>query len=106
MPIDQTIVMGNAESLKTLIFAAHNHKINTWNINAGELSKELESMCDFSCEMKWEYSASGFMNLMKKWTPSDTYKIYKQGTNVRIDMGLINHNHDWIKGNWSLLFKN
>ena len=38
--------------------------------------------------------------------PSDTYKIYKQGSNLRLDMSLLGlQKFNLVKGNISVLFK-
>lgn len=38
--------------------------------------------------------------------PSDTYKVYKQGSNVRIDTTLLGFDHaNWQRGNRSYIFK-
>jgi len=38
--------------------------------------------------------------------PSDTYKVYKQGSNVRIDTTLLGFDQSsWQRGNKSYLFK-
>lgn len=38
--------------------------------------------------------------------PSDTYKVYKQGSNVRIDTTLLGFDHaNWQRGNRSYVFK-
>lgn len=38
--------------------------------------------------------------------PSDTYKVYKQGSNVRIDTTLLGFDHaNWQRGNLSFVFK-
>lgn len=38
--------------------------------------------------------------------PSDTYKVYKQGSNVRIDTTLLGFDHaNWQQGNRSYVFK-
>lgn len=38
--------------------------------------------------------------------PSDTYKVYKQGSNVRIDTTLLGFDHaNWQRGSRSYVFK-
>ena len=38
--------------------------------------------------------------------PSDTYKIWKKGTNVRVDTSLVGfENMQWLRGNQSFIFQ-
>lgn len=60
-----------------------------------ELHKEaifrvLERLPDFNIDLRFECTSSILPNaLTSSFTPSDTYKIYKQGSNLRLDMKLI-----------------
>ena len=45
---------------------------------------------------------------MSRMCPSDTYKIYKQGCNVRVDTTLVGFDQNvvnWERGNMSFIFK-
>ena len=79
---------------------------------------------DFYMEMKWEFT-SWRMNLIRNsgwWAgsdlisvavplvsrlcPSDTYKVYKQGSKVRIDTTLLGFDQNsWQRGNKSYIFR-
>lgn len=53
----------------------------------------------FSCK-------SNFIPFVRNLTPSDTYKIYKKGSSIRLDMTLVGfRNLKCIRGNISVLFK-
>lgn len=44
--------------------------------------------------------------LFARMCPSDTYKVYKQGSNVRIDTTLLGFDHtNWQRGNRSYIFQ-
>lgn len=43
---------------------------------------------------------------MSRICPSDVYKVYKRGSNVRIDTTLLGFdNTNWLRGNRSYIFK-
>ena len=49
---------------------------------------------------------SNFLPFVRNITPSDTYKISKQGSKIRLDMTLVGfRNLKCIRGNLSVLFK-
>jgi hypothetical protein len=65
-----------------------------------EISNDLQ---DLEFELQWSFSS--FVPLVSSLCPSDTYKIYKQGSNIRIDTTLVGFERlQWIRGNISFLF--
>lgn len=49
---------------------------------------------------------SSFIPFVKNLAPSDTYKIYKQGSKIRLDMTLVGFKKlKSIRGNLSVIFK-
>lgn len=65
----------------------------------------LEKLPDFSMDLNFECSSS-FIPFVSNFAPSDTYKIYKQGSNLRLDMTLIGFkNFQSVRGNMTMLFK-
>jgi len=84
--------------------AAHTSKQVLWESNKQFLMDFLRKIPDFNFEMNWECD-SKIIPFVKKFAPSDTYKIHKLGDALRIDLSLLG----WkkmksIRGESSIVF--
>jgi len=65
----------------------------------------LEALPDFKLDMLFKVEST-FIPFLDQLTPSDTYKISKKGSSLRLDMTLVGfRNFKSIRGNLSVLFK-
>mmetsp|Transcript_47737 Transcript_47737/g.58678 ORF Transcript_47737/g.58678 Transcript_47737/m.58678 type:complete len:666 (-) Transcript_47737:45-2042(-) len=68
------------------------------------LRKTLRERKDFYIEIDWKFST--WIPFLSRFCPYDTFKIWKYGSDFRIDISLIDFkNFKWERGNISILFK-
>lgn len=103
--IQEATSTGDPE-LVQLILQHRDHQRATARIGGiPELLEKLSQAPDFYVEMRWEFTS--WVPLMSRMCPSDTYRVWKSGPNVRIDTTLIGFdNMNWVRGSRSYVFKN
>ena len=73
--------------------------------NKRAIFEVLESIPDFKVDLNLTCDSNWFP-VFSSVAPSDTYKIYKMGSNLRLDMSLLGlQKFNLIKGNVSVVYK-
>lgn len=123
--MQEAIATGDPEMVKLVMEYRDYQRHSDRATDVSKLLKLLEESPDFYVEMKWEFISWGkilkfqyfiilnqiyniilfLVPLVSRMCPSDTYKIFKQGSNVRIDTTLLGFDQgNWERGNLSYIF--
>ena len=99
------IAMKDRQMLKILLSSGPKIKQQFFDKNREAIFEVLEQMPDFKVDLKLTCDSNWFP-VFSSVAPNDTYKIYKQGSNLRLDMSLLGlQKFNLIKGNISVIFK-
>ncbi|XP_058807424.1 ankyrin repeat domain-containing protein 13D isoform X2 [Phymastichus coffea] len=102
--VQEAVGTGNPELVQMVLARRDYQRYCSRVAGIPELLHKLKQAPDFYVEMKWEFTS--WVPLASRTCPSDTYKVYKQGSNVRIDTTLLGFDRaNWQQGNRSYVFK-
>ncbi|CAH1135556.1 unnamed protein product [Ceutorhynchus assimilis] len=102
--VQEAVATGDPELLHIVLERRDLQRYTSRMAGIPDLLQKLKEAPDFYVEMKWEFTS--WVPLVSRMCPSDTYKVYKQGSNVRIDTTLLGFDHaSWQRGNRSYVFQ-
>lgn len=94
--IDEAVSMGNDAMVRRLYEHCQRNLRKRWHERMNIVVKSLEQLPDFCCTMRWEFE-SPLVPLLSKVAPSDVLRLWKQGSNLRLDSTLAS----WKKFRWN-----
>lgn len=102
--LQEAVSTGDPELLQKILQHRDYIRINSHLNGVPELLNMIQKTSDFYVEMKWEFTS--WIPLVSKMCPSDVYRIWKSGANLRVDTTLLNfENMRWERGHRSYIFK-
>ncbi|CAG9856866.1 unnamed protein product [Phyllotreta striolata] len=102
--VQEAVATGDPELVQIVLESRDFQRYTNRMAGIPELLQRLKEAPDFYVEMKWEFTS--WVPLVSRMCPSDTYKVYKQGSSVRIDTTLLGFDHtSWQRGNRSYIFQ-
>ncbi|XP_071179075.1 ankyrin repeat domain-containing protein 13D-like [Mytilus edulis] len=102
--LHEAVSTGDPELVQIVLKHRDYQRYSKRTVGVPELLQKLKESPDFYVEMKWEFTS--WVPLVSRMCPSDTYRVYKSGSNVRIDTTLLGFdNTNWERGNRSYVFK-
>eukprot|EP00005_Dracoamoeba_jomungandri_P007668 CAMPEP_0174272820 /NCGR_PEP_ID=MMETSP0439-20130205/52529_1 /TAXON_ID=0 /ORGANISM="Stereomyxa ramosa, Strain Chinc5" /LENGTH=442 /DNA_ID=CAMNT_0015363613 /DNA_START=151 /DNA_END=1479 /DNA_ORIENTATION=+ len=101
--LQEAVACGDPNIVRDVMLAVRFKVMDEFESRLPTLISTLEKLPNFYMEMHWEFKS--WVPLVSRFCPHDTYKIWKQGSCLRIDTTLIGlENMKWIRGDVSILF--
>lgn len=101
--VQEAVATGDPELLQVVLERRDKLRHSSRIGGIPDLLQKLKNAPDFYVEMKWEFTS--WVPFLSRMCPSDTYKVYKQGSNVRIDTTLLGFDQtSWVRGDRTYIF--
>nr|XP_018901453.1 PREDICTED: ankyrin repeat domain-containing protein 13B [Bemisia tabaci] len=102
--VQEAVATGDPELVQLILERRDYQRLTSRVGGVPDLLLKLKEAPDFYVEMKWEFTS--WVPLVSRMCPSDTYRVYKQGSKVRIDTTLLGfEQNNWQRGNTSFIFQ-
>lgn len=104
-PFELACALQNESILELLLTSSLKLKQYFMELHKEQIFRTIEKLPDFSIDLHFECQSS-YIPFLNYVSPSDTYKIYKRGSNLRLDMTLVGFRKlQSIRGNLSVVYK-
>ncbi|XP_071800336.1 ankyrin repeat domain-containing protein 13C-like isoform X2 [Asterias amurensis] len=102
-PLAEAVSRGDRQTITMLLRKLKQQSRELLEAKRPQLIQALEDLGDFYLELRWDFQS--WVPLVSRMLPSDTCRILKRGTRVRMDTTLVDFNDmRWQRGNNTFLF--
>jgi len=104
MALHEAVATDNDEVLMLVYRSMMENTSEHWKTKMDIAIESLEAQPDCYLEVQWDFSS--WIPFVGRFCPEDTYKIWKRGSDIRVDTSLVGfENYRWQTGQLSFIFK-